>query len=182
MGPEFVPYVAPLRDFVLSEWERSLRHLGVRIEDKGVMMTFHWRGLANPEACELAVQEVAERARNTKVITSSGEIGHWITVGGEMNLEIRPPIPLTKKDAFKRSVGERRWRGAVIFGDEISDLHALDGAEELREANALDQVLFVGVRSDHTPAGMERRADLMVPGVRGVTRVLAHLGSAPVVA
>jgi trehalose 6-phosphate phosphatase len=182
MGPEFAPFVTGLHEFAKHEWETSLRRRGVRVEDKGVMVTFHWRGLPDVAAAERAVHEVAERARNTEVITPSGQSAHWLTVAGEMNMEIRPPVPLTKMEAFKRSVGERHWGGAIILGDEGSDLNALDGAEELRQARRIDKVLFVGVRGDHTPAAMEQRADLMVPGVRGVTRVLSHLASARAVA
>jgi trehalose-phosphatase len=182
LGPQFAPYIDPLHEFATREWETSLRRLGVRIEDKEVMVVFHWRGLPNAEEAERAVNEVAERARRVELRSPSGETAHWQTVPGEMNVEIRPPVPLTKKDAFIRSASGRHWGGAIIFGDEATDLQTLDGAQELREAGAVGHALFVGVRSDHTPVEMERRADLMVAGVRGVTRALSHLATARAVA
>ena len=168
VGKEFVPYIEPLQAFGKRSYGESLRKLGVLFEDKGVTLTFHWRGSKDPAAAETAVLNVVDEARRRG----------WSAARGEMNWEVRPPISMSKRDAAIRLLEGRHWKGVIILGDEMSDVRTWEGAEYLRSRGQIDHVIRIGVASDHTPPAMAAGADRMAPGVRGVTRLLGRLARA----
>ena len=71
--------------------------LRVRIEDKGPIYAFHWRGVPDEEARRAMLQGVAQEAQ------ADGLDIHW----GRKVLEIRPPVPVDKGQAVRDLVGER---------------------------------------------------------------------------
>ena len=66
--------------------------------------------------------------------------------------------------------------GAVVGAGE-ADLDAFGALEALQAEGKLEAVVRVGVRSDEGPAEIVERADLVVDGVEGFTRVLAALAA-----
>ena len=66
-------------------------------------------------------------------------------------------------------------RAALFGGDDTTDLDAFDALRRLEDEGALDASVLVGVRSDEGPPEIVERADLVVDGVEGFTRVLAAL-------
>ena len=68
-------------------------------------------------------------------------------------------------------------RAALYGGDDATDLDAFDALDALEAEGALDAGVRVGVRSDEGPAAIVERADLVVDGVDGFTRVLAALAA-----
>ncbi len=165
MAAAFVPYVEPLRAFIRDNWTAALDAAGVSLEDKGAIMTLHWRAAEDAVVAEAEVAKLAAKA------VSSG----WYLTANEMNVEIRPPIALTKEDAAMRLLATRTLRGVILLGDEASDMRAWAGAKRLQALGAIERVVRVGVASDHTPAGMHDEADLMVADVRGVATFLGRL-------
>jgi trehalose 6-phosphate phosphatase len=146
-------------------YDSALRRLRVRLEDKGPIMAFHWRGAVDEDAAEIAIRGVATRAEQSGLAT------HW----GRKVLEIRPPIPLDKGRGVTRLLRDADLDNAVYVGDDRTDLDAFRALRELTESGRLEHAVCVGVRSDETPAELEAAADLLVDGTRGVRQVLERL-------
>ena len=85
-----------------SATRRELRLLRVRIEDKGPIAAFHWRGVPDEEAA---------RARSCEGLAQEAEAAglaiHW----GRKVLEIRPPVPDRQGPGGARARGRRRRCG-----------------------------------------------------------------------
>ncbi len=165
----FASWEEHVRDFVGSSGlERDLRLQRVRIEDKGPIKAFHWRGAPDEEAAEAFLKGVAEDAEDAGLHT------HW----GRKVLEIRPPVPVDKGQAIHTLVDREPVRAALYGGDDVTDLDAFDALDELAADGELDFAVRVGVRSAEGPAAIVERADLVVDGVRGFTDVLRALAEA----
>jgi trehalose 6-phosphate phosphatase len=157
--PEFARHMPEVQRFARARDSAELRTLRVRIEDKGPIVTFHWRGAPDEEAAHARVRRIAEEAE------ADGLWTHW----GRKVLEIRPPVPIGKGRAVRHLLARTPVHAALYAGDDATDL---DGFEALAE---VDEPVRVGVRSDEGPAEIVERADLVVDGVEGVQQVLAAL-------
>jgi trehalose 6-phosphate phosphatase len=148
-----------VKRFVRERDTAELRALRVRIEDKGPIMTFHWRGAPDEEAAHERVRRIGDEAE------AEGLWTHW----GRKVLEIRPPVPIGKGRAVRELLARTHVNAALYAGDDVTDL---DGFEALGE---VEHPVRVGVRSDDGPAEIVERADLVVDGVEGMQAVLAEL-------
>jgi trehalose 6-phosphate phosphatase len=167
-NPAFAEWEEPVRRFAAARDDPNLRALRVRIEDKGPIAAFHWRGVPDEDAAHAHLEEIAGEAE------ADGLRTHW----GRKVLEIRPPVPFDKGEAVRELLGRAHPRAAMYAGDDVTDLDAFDGLEGLVEDGALETALRVGVSSDEGPPEIVRRADLVVDGVRGFAEVLALLAKA----
>jgi trehalose 6-phosphate phosphatase len=157
--PEFAQHMPEVQRFARERDSAELRALRVRIEDKGPIMTFHWRGAPDEEAAHARVQQIAGEAE------AEGLWTHW----GRKVLEIRPPVPIGKGRAVRDLLARRPVRAAMYAGDDVTDLDAfaaLDGVES---------AVRVGVRSDEGPREIVEQADVVVDGVDGMRAVLETL-------
>ncbi len=157
--PEFASHMPEVQRFARERDNAELRALRVRIEDKGPIMTFHWRGAPDEEAAHARVRQIADEAE------ADGLWIHW----GRKVLEIRPPVPIGKGRAVRDLLARTRVRAALYAGDDATDLDAFEALAEV------ESPVRVGVRSDEGPVEIVERADLVVDGVEGVKQVLAAL-------
>ncbi len=148
-----------------ASYTEELERLRLRLEDKGPIMAFHWRGAPDDEAAEAAARGVAERAER------AGLAVHW----GRKVLEVRPPIPLDKGRGVHALLRDLDLDAALYVGDDRTDLDAFRALRECVEGGRLEHAACVGVRSDETPAELEQGADLLVDGPRGVRGLLETL-------
>jgi trehalose 6-phosphate phosphatase len=156
-----------VKSFVSERDTPDLRRLRVRIEDKGPIAAFHWRGVPDEEAARGRLERLAAEAEEKELAT------HW----GRKVLEVRPPVRVDKGQAVRSLLERAGSRIALFGGDDTTDLDAFDALVELRDDGALDAAVLVGVRSDEGPPEIVERADLVVDGVDGFTRVLAALAA-----
>ena len=154
-----------IHDFAREADTAELRRLRVRLEDKGPIIAFHWRGAPDEEAAEAAVRTVAERA------AQQGLSVHW----GRKVLEIRPEVEVHKGQGVRRLLRGAQIDAAMYVGDDMTDLDAFRGLRGLREEGRLATALCVGVRSDETPPELEQESDVLVDGPSGVRGVLEAL-------
>jgi trehalose 6-phosphate phosphatase len=170
--PAFEAWEERVKAFAAARDTGELRRLRVRIEDKGPIAAFHWRGVPDEERARAHLEGIAREAE------AAGLATHW----GRKVLEVRPPVPVDKGQAVGDLVGRTGVRAALFGGDDATDLDAFDALDALVERGELETAIRVGVRSDEGPAGIVERADLVVDGVDGFRRVLAALtevGTAP---
>jgi trehalose 6-phosphate phosphatase len=164
IAPDFQRFEPEVKAFVTERDTPELRALRVRIEDKGPIMTFHWRGAPDEDAAHARVEELALEAE------AGGLSTHW----GRKVLEIRPPVPIDKGQAVRALLDESA-RAALYAGDDMTDLDGFAALSALVAEGRLEHGVRVGVLSDEGPPEIGRQADLVVDGVEGMKRVLAEL-------
>ena len=169
--------VAPEADRELQAWTRrvqgfmreaygdELRRLRVRLEDKEAIAALHWRGVPDEEGAQAAIEQVARRAED------AGYKTHW----GRKVLEIRPPVRIDKGAGIVSLLRDTDLAAAMYVGDDVTDLDAFHGLDELVEKGRLGRAVKVGVRSDEGPAQLSEEADWMVDGTDGVRELLRAL-------
>jgi trehalose 6-phosphate phosphatase len=168
IAPEFQRWEPEVKAFVRERDTSELRALRVRIEDKGPIMTFHWRGAPNEDDARAHVERLAEQAE------AAGLWTHW----GRKVLEIRPPVPVDKGHAVRELLLESSPRAALYAGDDVTDLDGFAALTALVEEGRLEEAVKVGVRSDEGPREIVDQADLVVDGIEGMQQVLAELDEA----
>lgn len=172
-------WTEPALDPALRDWGRriqefareadapELRRLRVRIEDKGSIVAFHWRGAPDEEAARAAIDAIAARAEQSGLRT------HW----GRKVLEVRPPVRIDKGAGIVAFLGDGAppLDAAVYVGDDATDLDAFRGLGELLSEGRLRQIVRVCVGSEEGPSELAQEADLVVDGTDGVRTLLEAL-------
>jgi trehalose 6-phosphate phosphatase len=165
LDSELQSWTDRVQRFARESFGEELQRLRVRLEDKEAIAALHWRAVPDEEEAEDAVRRVAEQAEQ------AGFTVHW----GKKVLEIRPPVRIDKGAGIVRLLRDRDLAAAVYVGDDMTDIDAFHGLDELREAGRLRYAVKVGVSSDETPPELEREADAMVDGTDGVRDLLRAL-------
>jgi len=164
LSPEIAAWREPVQSFANSALDGS-RLLRIRVEDKGPIVAFHWRGVPDEPAARRRLDEVAEAAQ------AEGLRVHW----ARKVLEIRPPVDIDKGLALRELVTGSGVRNALFGGDDATDLDAFDALEQLEREGLIDSGLKIGVRSEEGPRAIVERADVVVGGVAGFAELLALL-------
>jgi trehalose 6-phosphate phosphatase len=163
----FKRWEGQVKSFAAERDTPELRRLRVRIEDKGPIAAFHWRGVPDEDAAHSRLEQLAAEAEQ------EGLAIHW----ARKVLEVRPPVEFDKGRAVRSLVEAASSRAALFAGDDTTDLDAFDALRDMQEDGALDVSVLVGVRSDEGPAEIVERADIVVDGVEGFTGVLVALAA-----
>ena len=143
----------------------DLHDLEIRLEDKGPIFAFHWRGASDETAAQERVEQVAAAAEQEGLWT------HW----GRKVLEVRPPVALDKGRAVRTVLEGRDVRVALFAGDDRTDLDGFEALAGLAAEGRLEAGVRVGIASDEGPPEIVAQADLAVEGVSGFEDVLAVL-------
>jgi trehalose 6-phosphate phosphatase len=154
-----------VREFAAAQDGPELRRLRVRIEDKGPIFAFHWRGVPDEDEARTRLEGLAQEAE------TAGFATHW----GRKVLEVRPPVPIDKGQAVRHLATRSGARSALFGGDDATDLDAFDTLEAMVDAGELEAGVRIGVRSDEGPSAIVERADYVADGVGGFVRVLEAL-------
>jgi trehalose 6-phosphate phosphatase len=154
-----------IHDFERQADSPALRRSRVRIEDKGAILAFHWRGAPNEEDARALIDAVAARAE------AAGLRTHW----GRKVLEVRPPVRIDKGAGITSFLDDEDVDVAMYVGDDTTDLDAFRALAELVEDGRLTHAIKVGVRSDESPEEIVSEADIVVDGTGGVRELLSLL-------
>ena len=165
--PAFKSWEERVRRFAGERDTRELRLMRIRIEDKGPITAFHWRGVPDEEAALAWLQGLAQEAE------TAGLAIHW----GRKVLEVRPPVPDRQGPRRARSGGRAGPAHRALRRRRRNRPRRLRRARPPEGGGALDAAVRVGVRSDEGPAAIVERADVVVDGVDGFTTVLAALAA-----
>lgn len=165
----------------IDDWVRRIQAFGheadtadarrrrIRLENKGAIVAFHWRGAPDEDAARAAIDAIAERAQTAGLRT------HW----GRKVLEIRPPVKIDKGAGIRSLLAEAGEEivSALYVGDDSTDLDAFRALGELVSEGALARALCVGVGSDEGPSAITGEADIVVDGPDGVRDLLSLLAA-----
>lgn len=144
--------ITPDRTF--EKWNAQMQELAEQarevaplawIEEKGVVLTLHWR---RAQATEQALREIAQRAVDLKGLLARE---------GKQSIEVFPPGVPSKSDVVRAL--SKKSRVIAFIGDDIGDLEAYDALDELKISM---QTFRVCVTSDEVPDNMTERADLVL--------------------
>lgn len=167
LDPELEDWRRRIQEFGRQADTADLRRRRVRIEDKGPILAFHWRGAPDQEAARAAIDAIAARAE------AAGLRTYW----GRMVLEIRPPVRIDKGAGIASFLDGTDVETAMYVGDDATDLDAFRMLTQLLDEGRLSGAIRVGVRSDEGPEQIVDEADLVVDGPRGVVEMLSLLVS-----
>jgi trehalose 6-phosphate phosphatase len=129
------------------------------VEDKGLSVSFHYRG---------ALDEAAARAELEGVATAARAAGLKARFGRKV-LELLPPIEANKGTAIRRLLRERELRRALYAGDDTTDLDAFAALDGLEVA------VRVAVASAEGPPELRATADRVVEDPAALLDVLRAL-------
>ena len=165
---DFEEWARRVADFGHKLSAAELRRARVRVEDKGPILAFHWRGASDEQSARAMIDAIAARAE------AGGLSVHW----GRKVLEVRPPVRIDKGAGITALLQGSGVQTALYAGDDATDLDAFRALARLSEAGRLKRALRVGVRSDEGPDAILEEADLVVDGTEGVEELLSVLAQA----
>ena len=169
MDANVADWVRRIHDFGRENDTADIRKRRVRLEDKGPIVAFHWRGAPDEEAARAAVDAIAQRAQ------AAGLRTHW----GRKVLGVRPPVKIDKGGGVIRLLNEvgPDIESALYVGDDTTDLDAFRTLTALVQEGRLVRAVRVGVRSEEGPSEITGEADIVVDGPEGVRELLTMLSS-----
>ncbi len=167
LDPELEDWRRRVHEFGRDADTPELRQRRVRLEDKGAIIAFHWRGAPDEEAARAVIDAIAARAE------AAGLRTHW----GRKVLEVRPPVRIDKGAGINSFLEGEQVDVVMYVGDDTTDLDAFHMLVQLVEEGRLARGIKVGVRSDESPPEILSEADIVVDGTRGVVTLLTLLVS-----
>jgi trehalose 6-phosphate phosphatase len=161
IDPRVAAHAERVRSFALTADTAAIQRLRVRVEDKGPVIAFHWRGAPDEEAAGAAVDQIERDAHAAGLATHRGR----------KVLEIRPPVPIDKARGVALLIGRRHPTTGLYAGDDTTDIDAFRGLREL----VGDGAVCVAVGSEEAPPELVSEADVVVDGMDGVRQMLDEL-------
>jgi trehalose-phosphatase len=138
----------------------------VRIEDKGTILSLHYRGASRPEETRRRIIALLDRLLAP---------GGLLVAEGKMVIEVRPPLPLDKGTVVEGLARERGLRGVVYLGDDITDIDAIRALKSLRVSGFI--TLGIAVGGQETPQALVAEADALLPDPQAAAEFLGSLDS-----
>lgn len=143
---------------------------GVHVEHKGLSATVHYRRAADPDVAR------------SRILAALGDVAaHGLELReGRMSVELRP-VGMGDKGSAARAIVERHGlRGAVVMGDDLTDLDMFRVVDRLRAEGALrGAIIGVGGQDRETPPAVREQADVVLDSPAEVALLLAALSAEP---
>jgi trehalose 6-phosphate phosphatase len=137
----------------------------VRIENKGITGSIHYRLAPDQRAARARILELVGR----RALTSGLRVEE-----GRMVVNLLPPLRVSKGSAVRWLAESYRLDGLVYFGDDLTDVHAFETLRTLRSSGQA-QTLGIGVVGPETPARVRQVVDACVPSAEAVAELLGGL-------
>lgn len=152
---------------VLRQAEVSIEELGLSgtiLEDKGAMVTFHYRTATDVARAEKELDRlVGELAHEYGLLRKEGKFAY----------ELQPPGNFSKRTVVLERAKQAGLRAAAFAGDDVVDLPGFDAIDELATSGLIG--LRIAVDSEESPAPLIERADEVVDGAKGMLELLREL-------
>ncbi len=150
---------------VIKELTRLLSIEGVRIEDKGITATIHYRLCHDPQSAKrdiIATLETLPQARSLRVMQ------------GRRAIALIPPVAANKGTATLELIQEYNLHGGLYLGDDVTDIDAFRALHTASRGSKF-QGFAIGVTSQEMPETLMAEADFTLNGVNDVERFLKWL-------
>lgn len=157
----FPPRLAGVLDYLTSK----VTEPGIVWQDKGVSVSAHYRLTESP---------ADSRRRLASALDSAPGRDDVEVFWGKMVMELRAPSGPHKGDAVRKLAREHHLKGAIVAGDDTTDIDAFEALGDLRSAGRL-KGLSLAVLHDDTPPELVRSADYTLQGVAEVDDFLEWL-------
>jgi trehalose-phosphatase len=128
-------------------------------ENKGLSLSFHYRDAPDERAAVLALEEIAERARDNDLVARFGR----------KVLEVLPPVGAHKGTAVRHLLEGAGLKRALVAGDDTTDIDAF------RAVDDFDDAVRVAVMSPESPSLLREYAELCVEGPAEFLQLLRRL-------
>lgn len=162
--PEAQAYVAKIQA-VIGELGPVLQPRGVRFEDKGAGLVFHYRTLPDREEVRDAILQAISRSPAAQPFN----IDKARTV-----IELRPPLEISKGSVLRELIAGYNLKSAVYLGDDVADIGAFNVMRELSGSGQFAG-LALGVIGEETPPDVADSVDFILRGVNEVETFLSWL-------
>jgi trehalose 6-phosphate phosphatase len=163
--PEAQVFVGKIQA-AIKELGPALQPLGVRFEDKGAGLVFHYRTLPNRDE----VRETILKEINRSAAAQLFNIDKARAV-----IELRPPLEVSKGSVLRDLITGYNLKSAVYMGDDVADIDAFNVMHDFSKGGEF-QGLALGVVGEETPPNVAENADLILRGVSEVEAFLGWLG------
>lgn len=159
---EFIPRMHQIATDALTRFADSQ---GIYVENKGPSVSIHYRNTPNPAVAALDIDRFIDE--------HSASDGLRCT-DGKLVKEVRPPLDINKGTAVTELVEEWGLRGAVMIGDDSTDVDAFLAIKSMCEANRI-RGMSVAVLTEGTPKHVLSSADYSLDSTDAVERLLVLL-------
>jgi len=155
---------------VIRELTPLLPIAGIRIEDKGITATIHYRLCRDPQSAERDILTVLENSLQAKSLR---------IMQGRMAINLIPPAKVTKGTAALELIREYNLQGGIYLGDDVTDIDAFKVIHTAsRDYNF--QGFAIGVTSQEMSETLVAEADFTLNGVNDVERFLKWISQTAV--
>ena len=141
---------------------------GIHLEDKGTVVSIHYRTSPDPAIARQAIFEAIEE---------TPAVGGLAIREGKRVIEIRPPLAINKGTVITELAKAYRLKGILYLGDDLTDIDAFRAIRELREIGEV-LGLSAGVGGTETPNELAAASDILLSGPEAAARFLQVLSEA----
>ncbi len=164
VAPEARPYVPRLQR-VAAALNQRLDMPGVVLEDKAVSLSVHYRLAEEPDTARSVILSAV------KAVDTEG----WLEIReGKMIVDLRLPVAIDKGTSVQSIVREKQLRGAIVLGDDTTDVDAFRAVMRRQEGGDFTGV-SIAVVGDETPSVVANEATYTLPGSVAVEGFLVWL-------
>ncbi|HET8587653.1 MAG TPA: trehalose-phosphatase, partial [Candidatus Limnocylindria bacterium] len=146
---------------------------GIRVDDKRLSATVHYRNAPDQAAARAAVLAALNSALADGL---AGETGIELREG-RLSVELRPAQAGDKGTAVAAVAERFGLRGLLVLGDDLTDLDMFREAARLRDASRLRAAIVAVAGDGEVPAQVAAAADATVAGPQTVVRLLTALAA-----
>ena len=164
VAPEAEPYLDRLRN-ATAELATRLTLPGIVVQTKQVGLSIHYRIASDPESTRAAILEAVE---------STGSSDWMLVRDGRMVVELLLPVEIDKGTSLRTLVHERNLVGALVLGDDVTDVNMFKAAAELQAGSGVKAV-NIGVAGEETPAEVIEATEYRLASVDEVEAFLIWL-------
>jgi len=147
---------------VIKELTPLLSIEGIRIEDKGITATIHYRLCREPQSVEkhvLGVLQSSPLAKRLRIIQ------------GKMSINLLPSAEVNKGTATLDLIQRYNLQGGIYLGDDLTDIDAFRAIHSASHDSGF-QGFAIGITSQEMPEKLVAEADFTLNGVNDVERFL----------
>ncbi len=147
---------------VIKELTPLLSIEGVRIEDKGITATIHYRLCREPQLAERDILVALENLTPAKRLR---------IMQGRMAINLIPLVKVNKGTATLDLIQGYHLQGGIYLGDDLTDVDAFTAIQSASH-NSEFQGFAIGIISREMPEKLVTETDFTLNGVNDVERFL----------